>query len=613
VLTFLHEYGWIVRLLALYGAVGGFLVVPFRHTIKYALFAAPLAGLLISSCGIAALYTVLGLSLATSTAAMAVVGGAATILALARARPRPARDDLALVVIAAVIAAVATWLANFTTIKLGAPGFLYMDGTDQLGYAQLADWLRTHPVHQLPEATPVRPYESWPEFSFHTDPRFGAYFTLAVIAMLRGESGMFAYDNATALVLLAGYLGIAAVMARSPRSFALLLAGLLTCHWFEYSRSGYFGKTLGYPAALFVVGLFLAARQRLEREHITILAALTCGAAVVFPGTVTALFLVILGGTFLAFRLLLERQELGAIKEESLVLALLVGVAVASSGLLSRPSHALYPQHAVSWPAMLSWLFDVKAVPDDDAAMLRFPSARVLLLQLLAIGVSCALLLAALVKRNAVAFGFIAGPLLLVAALFGAGATTIAYELPGLIYPASLCGAIALVEAASAGESGRDRRMTYGMLALIAAAIALRLPRYAIGVQRYAGAGVSGSVQYVKSDMDGLAAAIGRDTVTVSVTNRVLGIPILVELGRRQLPMRWTPDAYRAILGYRPWTIPEAPPTGKRSLRLDVIDAPPDERCTVTLRTRQYKLLECRNEKAPAFMPRSDTPGSGPP
>ena len=610
-LTFLREYVWLLLLLALYGAVGGFLLVPFRRTIKYALFAAPLAGLLISACGIAVLYTVLGLSLAASTAAMAVVGGAATLVAFARARPRPARDDLALVMIAAVIAAVAAYLANFTTIKFGAPGFLYMDGTDQLGYAQLADWLRTHPVHLAPEATPARPYESWPEFSFHTDPRFGAYFTLAVISMLRGESGMFAYDNATALVLVAGYLGIAAVMARSPRGFALLLVGLLTCQWFEYSRSGYFGKTLGYPAALFVIGLFLAARQRLAREHITILAALTCGAAVVFPGTVTALFLVVLGGTFLAFRLVLDRNAPGAVKDEGLVLALLVGVAVASSGLLSRPIHTEYPQHAVSWPAMLSWLFDVKAVPDDDPAKLRFPSARLLLLQLLAIGVSGALLVAALIKRNAVAFAFSAGPLLLVAALFGAGATTLAFQLPGVIYPASLCGAIALLDAGSAGESGRDRRMAYGLLALIAVAIALRLPRFAIGVQRYAGAGVPRSMQYLKSDMDGLAAAIGTDTVTVNVTDRVLGIPILVELGRRPLAMRWTPGAFKAILDYRPWTAPEAAPTGQRSLRLDLLNAPTEEGCKVTFRTRQYQLLDCRSESPPALTPRSDTPGSG--
>ena len=43
------------------------------------------------------------------------------------------------------------------------------------------------------------------------------------------------------------------------------------------------------------------------------------GAAVVFPGTVTALFLVVLGGTFLAFRLVLDRKEPGAVKDEGLV------------------------------------------------------------------------------------------------------------------------------------------------------------------------------------------------------------------------------------------------------------------------------------------------------
>jgi hypothetical protein len=103
-------------------------------------------------------------------------------------------------------------------------------------------------------------------------------------------------------------------------------------------------------------------------------------------------------------------------------------------------------------------------------------------------------------------------------------------------------------------------------------------------------------MQYARSEMDGLAAAIGTDTVTVNVVDRVMGIPILVELGRRPLAIRWTPDAFQAILGYRPWTAPGESPTGKRSLRLDLLDAPPDERCTVTLRTRQYKLLDCRSE-----------------
>ncbi len=592
--AFLIEYLWVLALLATYGLVGGFLVVPFRGVIANALFAAPLAGLLISSVGVAALYSVLGLSLAASTVAVAVVCAAATVAALAYARPRFRRGDLVLVLAAALIAAVATYAASFTTIKFGAPGFLYMDGTDQLGYAQLADWLRTHSVHQPPAATPARPYESWPEFTFHTDARFGAYFALGVIAMVRGESGMFAYDNATAFILVAGALGLAAVIARSRRSFAVLLVGLLTCHWFEYSRSGYLGKALGYPSALFVVALFLVSREQLGRLHLAILAGLTCGAAIVFPGTVTIMFLVVIGGTFLASRLLVEREGVGAITDDSVVLVLLVGVALASSGQLSRPNPALYPQHVVSWPAMLSWLFEVKAVPDDEAAMIRFPTAALLVLELLAIGVSGALVIVAVVRRNALALAFIAGPLLLIAALFVTGANTIAYELPGLIYPAALCGAVILADAASAITTARDRRMMYATVALLAAAIVVRLPRYARGMYRYAGPGVYDWMQISKRDMDALATAIGRDTVIVNVKDRVMGIPILVELGRRNLSMRWTPDAFKAILGYRDWSPPDMPPR-ERSLRLDFVNDSVDARCTVALTTKQYRLLNCRS------------------
>src|ERR1043165_1637435 len=129
--AFAVEYAWVLLTLAGYALVGGFGVLPFRGGLRFPLFVARLAGRLTVAIGVAGLYTVVGLSLTASAATVALLGSAATVIALVRLRPRIFSTEPGMWIAVAVLAAGMTYLTSYTTIHLGESGFLYMDGTDR--------------------------------------------------------------------------------------------------------------------------------------------------------------------------------------------------------------------------------------------------------------------------------------------------------------------------------------------------------------------------------------------------------------------------------------------------------------------------------------------------
>src|SRR5688572_2923061 len=246
------------------GAVGGFVVVPFRQRLPFAGLAAPFAGLLLMGFGGALTYNVLGLPIAAGFVLTALSGVLATALAVERVSRGTSlvacwRSWLYPAAVAVLLAGVVAWHTTWATILLGHTGLEYWFGTDHLGYAHVADWIIAHPPWDRPRADPALSYESWPNLILSSDPRFGAFAIVALIAMIRGFSGAFAYDPASAVVLTVSILGVAALFSRGRISLLLLVAGLLSSHWFDYTRSGFFGKALGYPAAFYVAGLFMLA------------------------------------------------------------------------------------------------------------------------------------------------------------------------------------------------------------------------------------------------------------------------------------------------------------------------------------------------------------------
>jgi hypothetical protein len=67
-----------------------------------------------------------------------------------------------------------------------------------------------------------------------------------------------------------------------------------------------------------------------------------------------------------------------------------------------------------------------------------------------------------------------------------------------------------------------------------------------------------------------------------------MSIAILVEFGRRGVRLQWEPEAWHAILGYRPWPPPAYAAPG--TLRLIERTGKP-EPDGVIARTQQYLLL----------------------
>src|SRR5262245_20815096 len=170
--VFVTEWLFVLAALIGYGAIGGFVVVPFRHALPFGALAAPLSGLLLLAFGASFSYNVLGLPLDVGFLGTGTLGLAATVWTMRRAATRPCwRRLLVPAVLALVLAGATTAMAESTSIVLGHPGLQYGFGTDHLGYAHMADWIAAHPPSERPRVDPAVPYESWPALMSDTDPR----------------------------------------------------------------------------------------------------------------------------------------------------------------------------------------------------------------------------------------------------------------------------------------------------------------------------------------------------------------------------------------------------------------------------------------------------------
>lgn len=121
-------------------------------------------------------------------------------------------------------------------------------------------------------------------------------------------------------------------------------------------------------------------------------------------------------------------------------------------------------------------------------------------------------------------------------------------------------------------------------------AVLLHCPRFINSAVHY-GRGAPAERQFLLGEMQGLASAIGDEPVKVDVGYDLnLGIALLVELGRKNVALQWSPDSWRAILGYRPsWPVPQY--SEPALLRLVKRDAPSPALEDTLYVTHQVKLL----------------------
>lgn len=622
--VFLAEWLFVLALLVGAGAVGGFVVIPFRSALPFAVMCAPFAGLLVLALGACVAYNVLGLPLAPGLLGTALVGFTATTVSAlgTHLRPRPRALAGALALTGAVTAA-ATSITNPTTIALGEPAILYAVGTDHLGYAHLADWMINHPPWDRPRADPTFPYESWPELLFQIDPRFGAFDTVALIALLRGLPAMFAFDPTCAAVFSAGILAVVGTYARSRFTLAILIIGLLTSHWYDFSRLGFLGRLFGFPAAFFVAGMFMVAISPLRAAPLTSILLAMSAAAVVFWAEVPTLFVGAIGGLFILARTVFalggsRQAAISAIAPHLAALGLMGVLAAVMRAFVARPPHSpgVNEDFTVLLQALIKQLLEPgEGIPIEGpplfAVMLTLADlehyvsqisrleSEVLLAALLASGAAW-LGLAALAwqRRLPVAIGLTCGPMLLLAALLASSTPTSRWmitQIPGTFYPLALCAAATLIDSVrpAADRAGpRWGLLASSLVVLTVISIGLRVPRFVGALELYVAAArppVQPELRFSQSEMDGLASAIGGNTVMVDIEHPNLSIVTLVELGRRGLAVEWSERSYKYVLGYRPWTpsLPYDPP----DLVLQASTTPADEGADIIYQTRPYRLV----------------------
>jgi hypothetical protein len=504
-----------------------------------------------------------------------------------------------MLVVAGLIAAVVVRTTDAASIRSHTTALLYCDATDQLGYAQAADWLMAHPVKIEAEATPQSPCNAWLCLLLRLDPRFGVYFYTAIVATLRGTSGSFAYDVACALSLSAGILGVAGVFARSRWSLVVLLIGLLVCQWYDDSRIGYFGKLNGYPAVVMVAGLFLLLRRRLSIESIVVLAMLTAAAAIMHSGMGTAMFIAPIAAVYLLARVVLANSgaraaELQSAWKNAVLLALLMGTALVATGLPARPAYNYAPDFLVNWPYILPRSLDIEHAganihnwPDDGRPPLIYGHEEKLVsglgvrnlrrLTRLACAVWLALAAGAILWRDPRAIGLLLGPMLLLVGLWIANRGPEAFQMTGYLYPTSLCGIARLMDKRVAPLKVNWR---IAVVALAVICIGLRIPRYAGSVQRYAGRYMPKNQIFTKRNTDRLVAASGGDPVEVDIPSLTHLLFVVIEIGHRDgVHLQWTPESFYAAFRYTHWPSPAYPPA-RRKLVLASDPVPPGWRVT---------------------------------
>jgi hypothetical protein len=521
-----------------------------------------------------------------------------------------------------LLAEAITPLTASTAIQFGAPGIQISLGSDHLGYAHMAEWIVAHPPSERPRVDPAVPYESWPAFMLEGDPRFGTPAILAAVALLRGVSPLFAYDSTSAVVLTASILGVAAVFARSRLVLVLLVLGLLTAHWYDYTRTGYLAKAIGFPAAFFVAGLFMLACAPLRPRMLLPLALLTAGASSVYWAEAPSLFIGLLGGGFILARLALGgraslRQPRRAARtawQHAAVLALMGLIALlvrtyvaadparpgANDFIAAHLTALVNPNERAQFnvpPLSALWL-SLADLEHQAGPVTRLSPNRQAVMLLVSALSWLGLAGIAWYRRDPRAVALTSGPIALLAflaPLSSSSARWTTYQLPGTFYPLALCAAASLAEGAFVHPRGsRPRVLAAALLLLLVGNVELHLPRFAAVTDRYAGMDTPTWLQFSQDDLDGLAAAIGSKTVRVDIDQPQLSYVVLLELaGRRGIDVQWAPASWRYILGYRGWPAPEPDRPVDFILRPILPPGnvvPDDPGTTLVYRSRQYLL-----------------------
>jgi hypothetical protein len=229
-------------------------------------------------------------------------------------------------------------------------------------------------------------------------------------------------------------LGVAAVFSKSWPTFVPLSLGFLFSSWYEFSHTGYLGKLLAYPATLFALGLFFAARKSDDLRLLLITAIMCVSSALLLSGVLTAAILFMLASPVLLLSFVSERSiDWNQISR----LGLCCFVSVLTGGYFVHPVNGY-------WGTGVSYPLDFVATPALDiegwTAGTGIADAGIHAMAVIAILAALGAAWVAYMRSATVALSLLIVPVLVYLLLLQFSNRVELLQTTGLLYPAILCG-----------------------------------------------------------------------------------------------------------------------------------------------------------------------------
>lgn len=599
--------------LATFGLVGGFALVPFRNHIKYPILAAPMVGMLLWSLGILILYTT-KLSFYHATLIIGLIGTSITLTCLFNLRLKFNRGELIfLLSLVLITSTIVTLLINFASISLGSDTLLIREGSDQPCYAAIADWLNTHLVDQPPVDDPVRPYQNFSRHMFAGDGRVATFLILSLISKLISKSGFFAFDIGCSVILLAGFFGVSALYCRSRKTLIFCIFALNISFLFMLSRCGYLGKIVAFPSILFLLGLyFIQQQEKCLKDNVFarfFLLLITFPVAMVYPGQVVVFFLIVMGFTFLSLNLTKciiksNREDWSNLINSSLMLLIMILSALAAGGLLATlKAELLFADLSLGWTDLFLYQLDIHYFL-HDALFTWYTSSVSLFFLITVILIDILVLMLAFVKRNIVSATLSASVLLILIIPVLSKNKFLTYQLAGAVFPISVCAILWLVDEFKKPRNLKNLIFKYLIYSLLLITLGIRIPSYIEALHRYVAiTGPYYTTIYSKKELDEIYDKIGNQPVIVEIPNRIYSEPIMFEFGRLGINLQWPSDVWEILVVGRKdasWISPHIKPSKLiLGLNQDVLaplqfQSKQPQDCHVIATTHQYMLYECQ-------------------
>jgi hypothetical protein len=544
----------IILILGLCGAAP---LMVFRSTIRFIAVAAPFSGLLLVNALTLGSYFILHISFASAAIFALSIGLITFLVSMWFFRLRtPSFDVIGSVILFLLISILYLFLNDAASLWSGLPKVMYFDGTDHMGYANVAQWMRDHIAWpsigtrylDRPRADPMVPYESMPNIMLNAEPRNGAFGFLALIAFLFHVPTAFAHDKACAIVLSCSLPGAAAVFSKRWSTLLLLLLGLMSSSLYDFSHAGYLGKLLAYPSILLWIGLFFAGKGINTNAVTLVLALYAAASAILLSGIVTGAAIFLFG----AVAILLSRNRGQKFDVEALSrLVLCAFVAVAAGGFLIHP--------VSGWSFGMTYFDSMFAGPraldlEGWVASAGLTPQWLTVFLIAAITIPTVLGFASLRYRTPASASLLMTAVVIFLGLSLFTARTELLQTTGLLYPAILCGVTLLLEDVGFLTS------RYGMVvvASLVFMIGLRIPRLFAATARYTSP-IAVNASFSKAEVDNMVATIGSRVALVDLGDHPCeSIFLMVEFGRRPLSIQWSANAWRYIVGgWRPWSAPK--------------------------------------------------------